>query len=285
MDVPDTRYVKTPDGAYIAYQTAGEGPIDLVWQFDLIFGNVELVWETFVGDFLRELSSFSRLILHDRRGTGLSSRDVAPPDLETRVGDLEVILDAIGSERPVLGGYGEGGASNVLFAASRPEHVHSVVWIEPAARTTWAPDYPWGADREYVERGAKATAELWGSEGYGAAFAEVEAAADNILPPEFVAMMGRLSRHTATPDVAVTIDRIWNETDVRPILPSVTAPTLLLASWKDEADYVASLMPRAEVRILPLPRGPSVRPHGSGLSVSGSVSPRRSPISIECWRP
>ena len=129
MDIPDTRYVKTPDGAYIAYQTAGEGPIDSVWQFDLIFGNVELVWETFVGDFLRELSSFSRLILHDRRGTGLSSRDVAPPDLETRVGDLEVILDAIGSERPVLGGYGEGGASNVLFAASRPEHVHSVVWI------------------------------------------------------------------------------------------------------------------------------------------------------------
>jgi hypothetical protein len=116
MDVPETRYAKTSDGTYIAYQTAGEGPIDLVWQFDLIFGNVELAWETVVGDFLRELPSFSRLILHDRRGTGLSSRDVAPADLETRVGDLEVILDAIGSERPVLGGHGEGGASNVLFA-------------------------------------------------------------------------------------------------------------------------------------------------------------------------
>jgi class 3 adenylate cyclase len=252
--IPETRYAKTPGGVHLAYQTAGEGPIDLVWQFDLIFGNVELIWETIVGDFLRELSSFSRLILHDRRGTGLSSRNVAPPDLETRVGDLGVILDAIGSERPVLGGYGEGGASNVLFAASRPERVNSVVWTEPAARTTWAPDYPWGADREYMERGAKATAELWGSEGYGAAFAEVEAAAGNILPPEFVAMMGRLSRHTATPDVAVTIDRIWFETDVRPILPSVTSPTLLLASWKDEADYVASLMPRAEVRILPASR-------------------------------
>jgi class 3 adenylate cyclase len=249
--IPETRYAKTPDGVHLAFQTAGEGPIDLVWQFDLIFGNVELIWETVVGDFLRELSSFSRLILHDRRGTGLSSRNVAPPDLETRVGDLGAILDAIGSERPVLGGHGEGGASNVLFAASRPERVHSVVWSEPAPRTTWSPDYPWGVDREYVERFAKATAELWGSEGYGAAFAEIEASAGNVIPPGFAAMMGRLSRHTATPDVAVTIERIWNETDIRPILPSVSAPTLLLASWKEEADYVASLMPNAEVRVLP----------------------------------
>src|SRR4029453_890542 len=73
VDIPDTRYAKTPDGVYLAYQTVCEGPIALVWQFALIFGNVELVWETVVGDFLRELSSFSRLILHDRRGTGLGA--------------------------------------------------------------------------------------------------------------------------------------------------------------------------------------------------------------------
>lgn len=116
----------------------------------------------------------------------------------------------------------------MMFAASQPERVHSVVWSEPAPRTTWAPDYPWGVDREYVERSAKMTAEMWGSEGYGEAFAEVEAAVGSDFPPEFTAMMGRLSRHTATPDVAVTIERIWNETDVRPILPSVSAPALLL---------------------------------------------------------
>jgi class 3 adenylate cyclase len=249
--IPETRYARTTDGVHLAYQTAGEGPIDLVWQFDLIFGNVELVWETVVGDFLREVSSFSRLVLHDRRGTGLSSRDVAPPDLETRVDDLAVILDAIGSERPVLGGYGDGGASNVLFAASRPERVHSLVWSEPTPRTTWAPDYPWGADREYAERTANVTAELWGTEAFGAAFAEVEASVGNVVPPELVAKMGRLSRHTATPDVAVTIDRIWTETDIRPILHSVSTPTLLLATWKEEADHVASLLPHAELRILP----------------------------------
>ena len=250
MDIPETRYAKTEDGVYLAYQAAGQGPIDLVWQFDLIFGNVEDMWATVAGDWLRELSSFTRLILHDRRGTGLSSRNVPPPNLETRVADLGVILDTVGSERPVLGGWGEGAASNLMFAASHPERVHSLVWAEPAPRTTWAPDYPWGVGQEYVERTAKVTAALWGSEEYGPAFAEVEAAQGNDPPPEFVAMLGRLSRHTATPEVAVMIDRIWYETDIRPILPSVSAPTLLLSSLKEEADYVASLMPKAEVRIV-----------------------------------
>jgi class 3 adenylate cyclase len=250
VEIPETRYAKTPDGVYLAYQAVGQGPIDLVWQYDLIFGNIDDIWETVVGDWLRALTTFSRLILHDRRGTGLSSRNVAPPDIETRVADLGVILDAVGSERPVLGGIADGGASNVLFAASKPDRVHSIVWFEPTPRSTWAPDYPWGEDRNYVERLAKVTAELWGSEEYGAAFAEVEAAVGNPVPPEHAAIMGRLSRHTATPDVAVTINQIWNETDVRSILPSVRAPALLFASDEESADYVASLMPNAEVRAI-----------------------------------
>ena len=148
MAVPQTRYAIAPDGVYLAYQAVGEGPVDLVWQFDLIFGTVEDMWETVTGDWLRELSSFTRLILHDRRGTGLSSRNVPPPNLETRAADLAVILDAVGSERPVLGGFGDGAACNVLFAASQPERVHSLVWEAPAPRNLWAPDFPWGVDRE-----------------------------------------------------------------------------------------------------------------------------------------
>jgi class 3 adenylate cyclase/pimeloyl-ACP methyl ester carboxylesterase len=250
--ISETRYAKTPDGIYLAYQTAGDAPIDLVWQFDLIFGNVEDLWDSVVGDFLRELATFSRLILHDRRGIGLSSRNVSPPDLETRVADLSVVLDAARSERPVLGGHGEGAASNVMFAASRPERVHSVVWSEPTGRATWAPDYPWGVGREYVERIATLTAELWGTEAYGPALAEVEATLlGNEFPPEWAATIGRLSRHIATPDVAIAVERIYNETDVRPILPSVSAPALLLSSWPEEAEHVASLLPKAEVRIVP----------------------------------
>ena len=121
MGVPETRYAITPDGVYLAYQTVGEGPIDLVWQFDLDVRHRG----GHVGDgrrrHLRELSSSTRLILHDRRGTGLSSRNVPRPTSKTRAADLRVILDAVGIKRPVLGGFGDGAACNVLFAASQPE--------------------------------------------------------------------------------------------------------------------------------------------------------------------
>ena len=244
--IPD--YAITPDGVYLAYQVVGQGPIDVVWQYDLIFGNVEDMWETVNGDSLREFSSFARLILHDPRGTGLSSRNVPPPNLETRVADLGVILDAVGSERPVLAGFGDGAASNVLFAASHPERVHSLVWDAPSPRTMWAPDFPWGVDRDFMERHIKLTAEMWGSEEYGPAFAELHWV-DHDMPTELVTMMGRLSRHTATPDVAVMLERIWSETDIRAILPSVSVPTLILA-YDESGDYVASLMPNAEVRHL-----------------------------------
>lgn len=116
----DTRYARTSDGAYIAYQTIGSGPIDLVYQFDW-FGNVDAIWEDpDLRVIFEGLASFSRLILHDRRATGLSSRNVPVPDLETRIGDLRAALDTIGAERPVLGGEREGGAPNVLFAATHP---------------------------------------------------------------------------------------------------------------------------------------------------------------------
>ena len=152
MDIRDTRYAKTPDGAYIAYQTAGEGPIDLVWQFDFL-GNVDLVWEwPGLRGWLPGLASFCRVILHDRRGTGLSSRNVAPPNLETRVSDLRLVLDAVGSDRPVLAGYSEAGAPNVLFAATNPERVRSIVWLSPLPRVLWTPDFPWGAKPDYIER-------------------------------------------------------------------------------------------------------------------------------------
>jgi pimeloyl-ACP methyl ester carboxylesterase len=79
MEIHDTRYAKTSDGVYVAYQTAGEGPLDAVWQFDA-FGNVDLIWEEpLLGAWARGLAGFCRVILHDRRGTGLSSRNVPPP--------------------------------------------------------------------------------------------------------------------------------------------------------------------------------------------------------------
>lgn len=158
MEIPETRYAIAPDGAYIAYQTLGQGPIDIAWQIGYLSLNppVDLIWQVRAyAEWLKGLASFSRLILHDRRGTGASSRNVAAPDLETRVADLLTVLDAVEAERPVLGAELEGGAVNVLFAATMPERVHSLFWWYPAPRSRKAPDYPWGMDDAVFDRGNK----------------------------------------------------------------------------------------------------------------------------------
>jgi len=255
MEVRDTRYAITPDGVYLAYQAVGEGPLDLVWQFDHT-GDVDLAWESpLMGTLLRSLAGFSRVILHDRRGTGLSSRNVPPPNLETRVSDLRVVLEAVGSDRPVLAGVLEGGAPNVLFAATYPEQVHSIVWIEPLPRVVWTPDFPWGVKPAYVEFEERSM-DVWGTNAYGAAWSDTEATEGNPQAEEEIRLMGVMSRHTTTPDVARELSRIWHETDVRGVLPSVQAPALLIVREQSPADiemteYVASLMPHAVVAQVP----------------------------------
>src|SRR4249919_697804 len=109
----DTRYATTPDGASIAYRTFGEGSVDIVWQADLL-SNFDVAWEyPPERAWLAGLATFARVIVHDRRGTGASSRNVTAPNLETRVADLKAVLDAVGSDRSVLGADFEGGAPNV----------------------------------------------------------------------------------------------------------------------------------------------------------------------------
>lgn len=104
-----TRYARDADGAYLAYQTLGEGPVDIAWQLEWL-GNVDTVWEHRpTAEWILGLASFSRVIIHDRRGTGASSRNVAPPTLEQRVTDLTAVLDAAGSRKTVLGGALEAG--------------------------------------------------------------------------------------------------------------------------------------------------------------------------------
>jgi class 3 adenylate cyclase len=251
----DTRYATTPDGVYIAYQVAGEGPVDVAWQTDFT-NNIDVMWESPVfGPVFREIASFARLILHDRRGTGLSSRNVSPPNLETRVADLRVVLDAVGSERPVLAGFIEGGAPAVLLAASNPERVQSIVWWGPAARSLWSPDYPWGVRREYVEVNEREL-QHWGTLEGARIWAEGESIYGRVFTEEQIRFNAKLRRHTGTPDVARELTRIWYETDIRQVLPSVNVPALLLdqhatQSDVEETQYVASLMPQAELKVLP----------------------------------
>ena len=252
VEIRDTRYAVTDDGVFLAYQVTGEGPLDLVWEPNF-FADVDLHWETpDLGPWLRELSTIGRLISHDPRGIGLSSRNVPPPNLETRMADLRVVLDTIGCDRPVLAGIGNGGAAMMLLAATEPERVRSLIWLSPSPRTAWAPDYPWGAGPEYQAAEENAF-ELWGTKEFGPAFARTEEVVGGHVDEDEQAWTAVVARHTATPDVARELSRIWWETDIRAVLPTVQVPALFIVPEvdSDEAAYTASLMPDAQVRVFP----------------------------------
>lgn len=263
METPDTLYAKTSDGVYLAYQVVGEGPVDVAYGFNPDEGNVDLMWEEpDWRPFLAGTAEFARVILHDRRGTGVSSRNVPPPNLETRVSDLLMVLDVVGSERPILIAGSEPGAMHALFAATQPDRLRSLVWNNPVARTAWAPDYPWGLGPDEFERSMEAVAR-WGTSGYAQEIADWRAAERAGVhaadlgsvehDQELVHSYARINRNTASPDVAGEINRIYWETDIRAILPTIHTPTALITGRADpieEARYVESLMPNAALHVL-----------------------------------
>src|SRR5580765_1363208 len=264
---PETQYVEVADGVYVAYQTVGSGPVDIAVDFHAFAGNVDLIWdEPDWGPLLTKIAEFSRLILHDRRGTGASTRAVPPPNLETRARDLLAVLDAVGSTAPILGTAASTGAMNALFAATYPQRISGIFWNHPRARLAWAPDYPWGQGPEAFEKAVREAA-LWGTSEHARELAQARAAQRQGIPDdrlhtlevdeELVRRYARVTRNTVSPDVAEEVTRIAWQTDVRDILPSVRAPAALLVGKGDgpvaveEAEYVASLMPNAAVHVLP----------------------------------
>jgi len=264
LSVPDTKYVTTPDGVYLAYQVVGEGPIDVALGFHYFGSNVDLMWdEPDWRPFMVGFSEVARLILHDRRGLGVSSRNVPPPNLETQAADLLTVLDAAGSERPILASGSLSSAVHVLFAATHPERVSGLLWNNPTARVAWAPDYPWGENPDEYQRSQHQRASLWGTFDQARSIADFRARErlGIILPeaspmehrPELVNSYAKIIRNSASPDVAREIHRINHETDVRAVLPLVHAPAALITGTKenvDETRYVASLMPNATVHVI-----------------------------------
>jgi class 3 adenylate cyclase len=253
MDVPETRYAKTADGIYIAYQVVGDGPLDLAWMPGFASANVEVVWEhPLVSTFLSKLASMGRLILHDRRGTGLSDRATTLPDLETRAADLVAALDAAGSKRTVLMGGGEGGAPPALLAATRPERVSALVWWQATPRTHWAPDYPWGETEDDLRSWRGEIERGWGTEAFASSFVAHEA--PSLRGDErFIRWMARMQRHWVTPGSAVELFRIYQETDIRHVLASIGVPTLILerrGHTPGRGEYAASLIRDAQHVVL-----------------------------------
>ncbi len=243
---PDTRYTNS-SGVSIAYQVVGDGPIDLV----LVPGwlsNIEVFWEEpNIVRFFQRLAAFSRLIVFDKRGTGLSDRGIEAATLEERMDDVRAVLDAVGSPRAALLGYSEGGSMCTLFAATYPDRTAALITIGSYARRLRAPDYPYFTDRDEALKAVEAAAAAWG----GPVWIDLRmpSVADDPLIRQWWSKFLRMS---ASASAAAALQRLNIEIDVRHVLPSIRVPTLILHAEKDRAvpvgagRYMAACIPNAK---------------------------------------
>jgi class 3 adenylate cyclase len=247
--VPETRYAKTPDGGYIAYKVLGDGPKDIA-VVGSIATNIEFYFEHEpAAQFWFDLASFSRLILHDRRGTGLSDDMGGLPNLETRATDLIAVLDAVGSSCPTIVAAGDGGMVAALLGATHPERVASIVWSSALACVVRQSDWPYGRTPEEIDELALAAEKGWGSEGFVARWFGDEVSSDTKR------YLAKMQRHACGPATAVGFIRLFHRYDVRAVLPSLSLPVLVLAPDGSHrlprARATAALIPGAVVRVLP----------------------------------
>jgi pimeloyl-ACP methyl ester carboxylesterase len=227
----DVRYARSGD-VNIAYQVVGNGPRDIV----LVWGwvsNIETMWEEpAVARFFDRLSSFSRLILFDKRGTGLSDRvpDADLPSLEVRMDDVRAVMDAVGSERAALFGISEGSAMCALFAATYPARTTALIMAGGFARKTWAPDYPWAPTKDQVSAFIEQMQRDWGGP------VGLEVRAPSLVHDErFRQWWARYLRSGASRSGVAALMRMNAEIDVRNVLSTIRVPTLILHSVNDRA--------------------------------------------------
>src|ERR1051325_6758146 len=238
----------------IAYQVIGDGPIDLVFVMGWV-SHLEMFWaEPSFARFLQRLSKFARLIVFDKRGTGLSDRVPLSqlPSLEQRMDDVRAVMAACGSKRAVLMGVSEGGAMSSLFAATYPELAAGLVMIGGYARRLWAPDYPWGPTAEHREEFIAALEREWGGP-----FGVEERAPSRANDPEFRRWWAMYLRMGASPGAAAALTRMNAEVDIRHVLPTIRVPALVIHRTGDrclrieEGRYLADHIPGARFVELP----------------------------------
>jgi pimeloyl-ACP methyl ester carboxylesterase/class 3 adenylate cyclase len=264
-----TRYAQSGTVS-IAYQVSGSGPVDLVWAQGWL-SNLDRAWDSpDVARFIGRLAGFARLIRFDRRGQGLSDRDVGTSTLEERADDIRAVMDAAGSERAVLFGVSEGGFMASMFAATYPERTLGMILYGCFAKGSRGPDYPWGltdAEREAQIAQLLAT---WGSPfnlDSGAPSVAGDAAARE--------WFGAYLRSAASPGAAMAVERLRGQIDIRPVLRTVAVPTLVLHrtgdQWIDVAEgrYIAGLVPGA--RFVELPGGDHIPFWGETEPLIGEI--------------
>jgi class 3 adenylate cyclase len=221
---PTTRYARSGD-ASVAYQVVGNGPLDLLFLPGWI-SQVEQLWEApAVRRFLERLATFTRLILFDRRGSGLSDGGLEKHSLEQDVKDALAVLDAAGSERAALFTYTLGGLVGALLAAGNPERVGALIMYASVARTTWAPDYDWAMTREEREALTEDNVAGWGETSSSRLSVLAPTVAED---PAMARWFSRMQRLAASPGEARTILRTAADLDVRDTLPRIRVPTLVM---------------------------------------------------------
>ncbi len=235
--MPQTRYTKTPDGVSIAWQVLGDGPRDLVWVPGFV-SHLEAAWEEpTLARFFEGLASFSRLILFDKRGTGMSDRvpESELPTIEMRMTDVLTVCDAAASERAALLGVSEGAPMCVLFAATHPARTSAMILLGGFAREMAAPGHPWGYTPESLEAFKKEIAGNWGGP-----VGLTQRAPSRANDERFRANWARYLRLGASPSAVLALIGMNAEIDVRPVLESVRVPTLVLHRTGDRAVPVES---------------------------------------------
>ena len=229
MGMPETRYARSGDVS-IAYQVLGEGPFDVVYAPGYV-SHVELIWEAAgIAAFLRGVAEHARVLVFDKRGTGMSDRVAGAPTLEERSDDIRAVMDAARSQRAALFGLSEGVPMSVVFAASHPERVSALVLYGGMARTLWAPDYLFGETERESRKGIEEELEEFVTPG------GTEAKARRGFPSadeEEVQAIARVIRYGASPGTVEALERMNIAIDVRDVLPMVSAPTLVLQQRGD----------------------------------------------------
>jgi class 3 adenylate cyclase len=270
---PKTRYARSGD-VNIAYQIAGKGPIDLVYVPGWV-SNIETAWEDpHVSRFLERLASFSRLILFDKRGTGLSDRVSISelPTLEQRMDDVRAVMDAADSERAALFGASEGGVMCALFGATYPDRTAALVLYGSYAKGTATADYPQGmAEQEVIDEFVEALTEVWDDAGGLLNMWAPSASNDPVAQAAF----GRYLRTGASPSAVVALTRMNAAVDIRHVLPVIAVPTLVIHRSEDMIVSVEAGRDLAVgiegAKYVELPGEDHLWFHGDGDAILGEV--------------
>jgi class 3 adenylate cyclase/alpha-beta hydrolase superfamily lysophospholipase len=258
VKLPETRYARS-SALHIAYQVFGVGAITVV-NVPGFATHVELAWE-YAGHRLvaERVARYARVVIFDKRGTGLSDRIAGVPSLEERMDDLRAVMDAVGVERAVISGSSEGGPMAILFAATYPERTQALVLSGSFARFAAGVDYPIGRSREEWERIIPWVERRWGTGRVLAAFnPEFEHDA------EWLAQEARFERNAASPGAAAALIRMNLDIDVRSVLPALQVPTFVAHNTGDpvfpveHGRYLAEHIPDARYVERPVDR------HGVG---------------------